>query len=344
VRRARIAYRPGVAARKPSSPAPDASCRILLLPGKEAFLRQEHAARLRGVLEEAHGRVDVIRFDGAEAEAADVLDECRSMGLLCAHKMVIVDSAEQLVRGEARPLFERYAAAPCEGATLVLRAQTWHKGKLDAGIQKVGRVIKCDLATPSVAASWCQRRCSARHDATIGPAAARSLVERVGTDLSTLDGELSKLALLVGRGGTIEPAHVGELVGASRQEEFWAIQSALVSGSPRSALERLHEILDRASRDANVPVSYSCIDLARKIHTAARMFEAGGSPQQAAGALKLWGPVRDGVIDAARRLGSRRAADLLHAAVDADAAQKSGLGRPERVLECLAIRFTSPPA
>jgi DNA polymerase III delta subunit len=121
-----------MATRAPKPPF-DASCRILILHGKEAFLRSEYTRMLREMLEEARGEVQTIRFDGASGSLApaDVLDELRSPGLMPVCKLVIVEEAEQFIREATRPMFERYAAAPSEHGALVLRSETWRAGMLD---------------------------------------------------------------------------------------------------------------------------------------------------------------------------------------------------------------------
>ncbi len=320
---------------------PDATHRVVVLHGKEAFLRAEHTAALKDKLAEAFGEVDVSRFDGESAQAADVLDECRSFGLMAPHKLVVVEDADKLIGEATRPLFERYAEAPPDSATLVFRASTWRKGNLDKAIGKVGVIVPCDTASESTAIRWCGRRCQKRHDATIDQRAAAALVERVGTDLSRLDTELEKLALAAGKGGTIGLGHVAEMVGRTREEEVWSIQGELLSGDPERTIAHLHSILDNAPRDAHVPVMWACVDLARKIHAAARGVASGVNPHQIAKELRLWGPSKDAVLAVAHRLDPGEARGLLEACIAGDRAGKSGVGRPERTLERLALRFAA---
>ena len=146
---------------------PDASHRVVVLCGKEIFLRSEYTGQLREKLESEHGQVDVVRFDGESAQAAEILDECRSFGLMAAHKLVVVENADKLVSESTRPLLQRYAEAPSDGATLVLRASTWRKGNLDKAIEKVGVITPCDQASEAVAQRWAVRRCEKKHGATI---------------------------------------------------------------------------------------------------------------------------------------------------------------------------------
>lgn len=339
-RRSRYAW--GVGKRASGKPgAPDASHRVVVLCGKEAFLRAEYTNHLRELLETEHGQVDVLRFDGEGAQVAEILDECRSFGLMAAHKLVVVENADKLVNESTRPLLQRYAEAPSEGATLVLRAQTWRKGNLDKAIEKIGVITPCDQASDATAQRWCVRRCARQHNASISAQVASMLVERTGADLGRIDTELGKLALAAGPGGEITPELVSELVGRTREEEVWSIQSELLTGDAERTIGRLRAILDNAPRDAHVPVTFACVDLARKLHAASRAIAAGANPFQVGKDLKLWGPSRDAILGASRRVRPEAARALLEDCVAADRASKSGLGRPDRTLERLALRFAS---
>jgi DNA polymerase-3 subunit delta len=358
-----------------------ADTRIALLVGKELFLQTEYTARLRKALIERHGEVDTVRFDGQSTPAADVLDECRSLGLMQQHKLVVVDDADQLIRGgskkdgdgkkggsrddedeeeeeasesgaSTRPMFERYAQAPTEGATLVLRARKFIPGKLGPMIEKVGAIIKCEAESADTARRWVVARAPERHGVEVEPAAAALLVERLGADLGRLDNEVAKLAASIGapvdgkgkkgRLPMVTTEAAAELVGVTREEDMWTIKDALLSGDPEAALHQLHAILDRSGKDQAVPVTWACIDAARQLHSLAQGLRQGKNVFSLAGTLKIWPPARaEAMAAVARKLDPRRAAALLAAAVEADRRTKSGLGDGARTLELLALRFAS---
>ncbi|GJM18575.1 MAG: hypothetical protein DHS20C14_07880 [Phycisphaeraceae bacterium] len=322
---------------KAAPKVPSAGDLVVALVGKEIFLRTEHTAALKRALEAAHGQVDSVRFDGDSASAAEVLDECRSFGLLAGHKMVVVDEADRLLNADSRPLFERYCAAPCEGATLVLRAEKWNRGKLDKLIEEAGTFVKCEAVNEETAAAWAVRRCANAHGCPIDPDAARLLVSRLGADLGRIDTELEKLASGTAEGATIGRDEVVELVGQTREEELWSVQAEILSGDPERAVGHLRRVLDGAPRDAAVPMTFACVDLARKLAGLSAAKAQGVDARSAARELKVWGPGQHELLAIAGRTDPAEARRLLARAIDADAAQKSGLGRPDRVLERLAI-------
>jgi DNA polymerase-3 subunit delta len=340
-------YAVGVAKKAATNPL-SGSTKIAVLVGKEPFLQAEYTTQLRDALTKAHGEVDTIRFDGLSAALADVLDECRTFGLMQQHKLVVVENAEQLIKEDSRPLIERYAEAPVEGATLLLRAERWYPGKLDKLIEAGGgSVIKFEEIPPGTAMTWAMKRSEKRHAARLDPAAAELLVMRIGAELGRIDTELAKLALAAGEqaGGssgppTITKELVGEMVGLTREEEAWVVQESLLSGDPARAVGHMRMIMDTSRRDAHVPLSWACLDLARKLHAAARGLREGADPWQLGGKLKLWPPEKkEAVLGAAKRADPGRLRELFRAAIETDRRMKSGYGDPERGLEVLALKF-----
>ncbi|MEM1330389.1 MAG: DNA polymerase III subunit delta [Planctomycetota bacterium] len=318
------------------------TARVAVLKGKDAFLRAQHTQDLRARLAEAHGDVDLIHFDGQTAQPADVLDECRSFGLMQQHKLVVVDQADDMVKGDSRPLFERYCESPSEGATLVLRCETWRPSNLDKAIEDpergAGGVVACEPPTPAQAVNWAGARCKKQHGGTIGRQAAALLVERLGADLGRIDAELGKLAAAAG-GEEITPELVAEFVGVSREEEVWGIQANLLAGSPESVLAHLRDLIE-VSRQPTELIGFAFCDLARKLHAMTAAIAGGANPAGVAKELRLWGPSAQAVQTAARRFTPAQTLALLDAAIEADLYAKTGRGVPARLLERVALRFS----
>jgi DNA polymerase-3 subunit delta len=371
-----------MAPRGRAEPAFDASMRIVVLRGPERFIRDEHTRRIVALLEAAHGAIDRFSFDGATVEPAVVLDELRSYGLLQQHKLVLVDQADRMLatgsddadapspppapRGRAksrggpppprpvarrtpRELFERYAAEPVDSATLLLRADTWRPGRIDKLIEKVGAIVACEAPDAARAAGWCTARCPKAHGCAISPAAAALLVERIGPDLARLDAELGKLAAYVsagGSGGTIDAEAIRALVGLTREEQAWTIQSELLASADADraqeaagpAVAKLRELM-LVSQQPEQLLSWAMIDLVRRLHAASSMHAAGAGDAAIAKELRLWGDTRGPILGVARRVPPRRLARLLDRAIASDLRVKRGAAEPVRSLESLAVEI-----
>ena len=118
--------------------------------------------RLRDAVDQKHGQTEPIGFDGASVTLAEVFDELRSYSLMTAYKLVVVDEADAFVKTH-RSALERYVEEPVDHATLVLRASTWNKGKLDKGIDRVGVLLKCEPLSAREASAWLMDRAESEH-------------------------------------------------------------------------------------------------------------------------------------------------------------------------------------
>jgi DNA polymerase-3 subunit delta len=319
--------------------------RVVVLHGKDAFLRLERGRQLESSLQERFGGVDRMDLDGTNAALADVLDNLRTPGLFAGHKLVVLENAEAFMGAEdRRRAMERYAENPCAEATLLMRcASGWRPGNFDKLVAKVGAVIKCDSPTPMEAVKWCAARSLRRHQAEMEPAAAELLVEKLGPDLGRLDAELGKLAAAAARPGAgttrVTRAIVQEFTGLSREEQAWEIQGPVLEGKADAALIKLDELL-RVSRVPEVMIGWSLVDLARKVHDASCLLSQGESEGAVAKALKLWGPASSSVVRAGRRIKPAAAARLFRMAVETDRATKNGTApEPARAFEGLMVQL-----
>jgi DNA polymerase III delta subunit len=325
-----------MAKRAASKPNPiTAETRILLLTGKDTYLQAAYLDQLKALISEQDAPSDVIKFDGERTSPADVFDECRSMGLMAQHKIVVVNNADQFVKAENRARVEKYAQSPSESACLVLRSSTWHKGKLDKMIDAVGTHLKCDAPDEYQAIRWAIARCEKAHEATLDPRAAELLVERLGPDLSRIDSELAKLAAACEQGAPVDRALVEQFVGVSREQNVYDIQLLAMTAPPEKTLAKLRDIL---ANDAPIRVRFAMTDLAKKLHAAARWLEGSRTGPRP----NLWPrEVADAVMHAASNAPPKAFADLLAHAVEADQRAKSSQGDESRTLEILVLRFAA---
>lgn len=326
----------------PASPSTfSPNTRIVLLFGPEALLRHQHTAELAAMLEKEHGEVDILRFSGLDADAATVLDECRSFGLIAAHKLVILDEADALIKEATRKLFESYADAPSPGATLVLRSASWRPGNLDKQIAKVGAVIKCEEVKEPEAIAWVIRRAKETHGVPIDRDAAEELVGRSGAALAQLDIELAKLATAAIAAGsrTITKDLIEQFVVLTREIKPWSVSEYLLSGSAEQAIRSIRNTIETSPRGAEIPLLFACSSTVQALHAAAiahrlRMpLNVFATRILAKGTWAIQRPYQS-----ASRLDPRRTASLLASCVEADTHSKSGVGRPDRLLEMLAVR------
>ncbi len=322
---------------------PDAATRILVLHGPDEARRRDAVAQLRAAMDEAHGRTDIIEFDGKTCELADVFDELRSFGLMQQYKIVTVNDAESFVTAH-RAALEKYAAKPEDHATLLLHCGRWFKGNLDKKIAKVGQVTKCEPMSPGEIKTRLIDIAKTQHQRVLGPPAAQLLIDRLGPDLLRLENELAKLCLLIDAGQAVTAKLIDQVTGRGSDEQAWAVQEAVLAvigsgGSGGQAIEKIHELVE-LSRQADVLVGYFVADLMRKLYLARQMLRQGTSPGQISSAMKLWGPRQAAFMGALDRVNESNGAAWFDQVITADRRAKSGLGKSLRNIECFCAGLT----
>jgi DNA polymerase-3 subunit delta len=135
------------------------------------------------------------------------------------------------------------ALAGLGGGTLVLVARTADQRKrLMAACMRAGAAYGFPPLDPRTAETWVVRLAREQgHE--VAPAAVQELIDRSGTDLGVLAGELAKLSLHVGPGGRIEPAHVRALVAAVRPRAVDELTDRIARRDLAGALHVLRELI-----------------------------------------------------------------------------------------------------
>ncbi len=222
---------------------------IYAIVGADRFLRQEALERILSTVADEMESLGPARFDGAQAELAEVLDEVRTMSLLSSRRIVIVDDADLFITAN-REALERYARDPAVGGTLIFACQSFPKTtRLSKAIQKSGEVVSCPALKGRAVGDWITQRARTNFKKRLIPGTAGTLREHVGDSLGALDAELGKLAAFVGERSEITPADVDALTGNHREETVFGVIDAIASHDVVSAMRHWEQVLatDRAA-------------------------------------------------------------------------------------------------
>ncbi len=117
------------------------------------------------------------------------------------------------------------------------------------------------------------------------PAAARTLVDRMGANSVRLRNELERLALWAGEGGQVTAADLDAMVSDTSEAAVWALSDALLERDPAKAASIAERLV---SQGENVTgLIYGLASRLRKACAAASQIEQGVPPKQIESSLGM---------------------------------------------------------
>jgi DNA polymerase III subunit delta len=119
----------------------------------------------------------------------------------------------------------------------------------------------------------------------LDPAAARMLVDRMGTNPQRLQNELERLALWAGEAGQVSAADLDAMIADTSEAAVWALSDALIERDAAAALRIAEKLI---SQGENVTgLIYGLASRLRKACAAAAMLEEGTPPKQVESSLGM---------------------------------------------------------
>ena len=322
---------------------------VCVLFGGDSFLKSQAFRRLRTtLLHDDDAEYSLTRFDGNQAAFSVVLRELSMMTMFGdGQRVVVVEDADAFVtrfRGE----LEDYAASPSQTSTLILLVGTFPSNtRLYKAVETSGWLMDCSPPGEATIPKWLAGWAHDAHQLNCDTASAELLVDLIGTELGLLDQELTKLALVVPKGGKLTATIVQENVGSWRTRTTWEMLDLALAGNVPEAVRQLDMLMQAGENPVGIlaQIAYSL----RRFAAATQLIldaEKQGKRIQLPTALEQAG-VKRFVIQKSetqiKRLGRHRGAKLLDWLLKADLDFK-GDSRisPRIIIEQLILKIAAP--
>lgn len=119
----------------------------------------------------------------------------------------------------------------------------------------------------------------------LDPAAARMLVERMGSNPVRLRNELERLALWAGQGGEVGAADLAEMIADTSEAAVWSLSDALIEGDAAAALRIGERLIGQGENVTGL--IYGLASRLRSACGAAPQLMEGIPPNQVESSLKM---------------------------------------------------------
>jgi DNA polymerase-3 subunit delta len=247
-----------------------------LIAGTDEAKIARARARLRDRAERDGGPGALELFDAGDGRRSPdveaVVSSLAAISLIASHRYMLVDDVEAWGKADAERAVEALAQVPSE-TTVALVAH----GKPPAGMAKAveaagGEVLTYDA--PRERDLPKQLVAEARElGFELEPSAARLLVERLGPRPLRLRGELERLVLWSGEGGSVGVEDLEAMVADTSEEAIWSLADALVAGDKGETMRLAERLV--AQGEALPRIVYALAPRLRQALCAARELEAG---------------------------------------------------------------------
>lgn len=201
---------------------------IYFLMGEEPYYIDKISDFIEdSVLTEAEKGFNQMVLYGRDVTVEDIISHAKRFPMMAEYQVVIIKEAQDLSRTIEK--LETYVKNPQSSTILVINYKYKKLDKRKAlykAINKVGVVYESKKLYDNQVADWIRRTLSGK-DYSITPKAAQMLVEFLGTNLSKIDNELSKLKIILPKGTQITPEHIEENIGISKDFNNFELRKAI---------------------------------------------------------------------------------------------------------------------
>lgn len=286
---------------------------LYLIAGTDGAKIDATRARLR-VRAEGEGGVAALEvFEPSEGKGAPdheaLLAAIPAMSLTQSRRYLLVDGVERWRDRQLDAVAAALSGLPPE-LTLVLIARAKAPSKLLRAVKaEKGEVHEFEAPKaremPRVLVAEAERL-----GFRLDPAAARILVERMGTGSLRLRNELERLALWAGEGGEVTADDLAAMVTDTSEAAVWSLSDALLERDAAGALRIAERLI--AQGENVTGLIYGLASRLRKALAAATQLEQGTPPKQVESSLGMHPYAAKQLV---ARLGGAELDDLREATV-----------------------------
>ena len=201
---------------------------IYFLMGEESYYIDKLSDFIeRTVLDEAEKGFNQQVVYGRDTTVEEIVSSAKRYPMMAERQVLIVKEAQDLSRTIENLV--SYAENPQPTTVLVLNykyKKLDKRKKLYKVIAKSGLIFESKKLYENKVSDWIGRVLSGKNF-KIEPKAAQMLVEFLGTDLSKISNELDKLMLVLPAGMIINPIHIEENIGISKDFNNFELRKAI---------------------------------------------------------------------------------------------------------------------
>jgi DNA polymerase III subunit delta len=259
-----------------------------LIAGTDSAKIDSTRSRLRSRAEAEGGAAALEVFDTGAGrgapDAAALVATIPAMSLAVSRRYLLVDGVERWSEPQLGEVAAGLAAMPPD-LTVVLIARGKPPAALSKAVTSAGGEVREFEAPRTRELPGRLVEGARRRGFVLEPAAARTLVGRMGPSGVRLENELDRLALWAGPDGEVGESDLEAMIADTSETAAWSLSDALLERDPARAMEICERLV---SQGENVTgLVYALASRLRKANLALAQLESGVAPKKVESSLGM---------------------------------------------------------
>ena len=201
---------------------------VYFLMGEESYYIDKISDFIEeSILDESEKGFNQVIMYGRDVSIEEIVASAKRFPMMSEHQVLIVKEAQDLSRTIEK--LTSYVENPQPSTVLVLNykyKKLDKRKKLYKAVAKNGLIYESKKLYENQVADWIRRVLGGKKY-QVEPKAAQMLVEFLGTDLSKINNELEKLMTVLPQGSIINPQHIEDNIGISKDYNNFELRKAI---------------------------------------------------------------------------------------------------------------------
>ncbi len=225
--------------------------RYHLICGEERYMVRYYKNALRERLSAPEDEMNCTLFQGEQAEPSVIADVGQILPFMAERRLIIVQDSGFFKK--ANDMADYLADFPDTTYVVFAEREVDKRSRLYKWISKNGCVTECKAQTEPMLKQWIAGYLK-RQGKAMSNAAAEHLMERVGTDMETLNNELDKLISYVGERDAVGDEDIDAVCAGLTVSRIFEMIDAVALGERNRALRLYDDLL--ANREQPMSILY----------------------------------------------------------------------------------------
>ena len=216
--------------------------RVYLLYGDEDYLRKQYKDKLLKALMPDGDTMNFNRYEGKDIEIGEVIDQAETLPFFADRRVILIEDSGLCKAGGEQ--FAEYLSNSSPDTVIIMNESAVDKrSKVFKAVTSAGRAVEFTSQPAETLQKWILGRVK-KEGKNIDSRALNLLLERTGTDMTTINVELEKLfSYTMGR-PAITAKDVDDIITVSTSSKVFDMIAAIAEKRQSAALEMYHDLLE----------------------------------------------------------------------------------------------------